>query len=416
METYRKKRNSSVELTSACRSDFGRCYARRQRGAAALLATLILVVIASLSALVVNKAAYTEQKLSGVDIRSKEVYAAAVGGVEYATKVLQDTMIAGTQIDWDNTNADGKGLAGAVAQGAVVAAFTTAAGDNFISAGTDNYTPTISYTLITDETDSPSIIEIAATATAVGDTHIQKTVTVRYLASLVGTAALRDAPALLVEECIPAGAITGTPDIDAGGNMAIGSINQDGSCIDSGHFDFLDGDGIGNASNGGTLWETLFGGMTEATLRGLAALDPAHFLYVNASYDGSSQEAAANAYWGVGGQGVWNSNAWHGDVGSDLQNADGDYIDQVVVYFDSSAGCPPINGTTTIHGLVYYETDGCAAQGGGGGTVYGTTAFEGDLEQFNANATLIDVDIQIGDASGANRRILTVLPSSWKDF
>lgn len=416
METNSKKRHFSVGLTSGCRSDVGRNYAHRQRGAAALLATLILVVIASLSALVVNKAAYTEQKLSGVDVRSKEVYAAAVGGLEYATKVLQDTMIAGTQIDWNDVDVNGKGEAGAVAQGAVVAAFTTAAGDNFISAGSDNYTPTITYTLITDETDSPSIIEIAATATAVGDTHIQKTVTVRYLASLVGTASLIDGPPLLVEECIPAGAITGTPDIDAGGGMAIGSINRDASCIDSGHFDFVNGNGIGAAGNGGTLWETLFGGMTEAILQGLAALDPAHFIYVDGSYDGSSQETAANAFWGLGGQGAWNGNTWHGDVGSDTQNADGDYIDQVVLYFDSSAGCPPINGATTVHGLVYYETDGCAAQGGGGGTVYGTTAFEGDLEQFNANSTLIDVDIQIGDANGADRRILTVLPGSWKDF
>ncbi len=384
---------------------------QKERGAATLVATLILVVIASLGALAVGKAAYTEQKLSGIDLRSKEVYAAAVGGLEYGKKELQrvyaDT--SSLELAWTNTAAGAYAAAGETAP--PLAVFTAAGGGGDIVEGADNYTPAITYTLITAEDADPAIIEIAATATAVGDTHVTKRVVVRMLVSTLGSASTPTAPPLLVENCIPAGSITGTPDIYSG-SVAIGTINGTESCIDTGHFDLVNGGSIGTPLEQGAteLFSSLFGGLTEEQFKELAALNPAKFMYVDASYNGSAQETSANSHWGVGGQGVWNGNAWHGDVGSSGSN------DQVVLYFDSSAGCPPINGSTTVYGLVYYETEDCDNPGGGGGVIYGTMAFEGNLEQFNANTELHGYDLFNPPPGTPGTSSITFLPGSWKDF
>ena len=150
---------------------------RKQSGAAALLITMILVVIAGLSALVVNKAAFNEQQLSGTDIRSKEVYNSAHGALDYATGRLQliyfdDALSVG----WDNTDADGKGLKDATA---TAAAFVNAGGGSTLNdagAGADTYTPTAAYTLLTNEFGNPAVIDVVANAVATNDAQVTKTI------------------------------------------------------------------------------------------------------------------------------------------------------------------------------------------------------------------------------------------------
>jgi len=390
-------------------------YGTRQRGAAALIATLILVVIASLSALVVNKAALTELKLTGVDIRSKEVYAAAIGGLEYGAKQLQDIYFdadGNGEIDvtWSATDADGYGAANATLTNAP--AFANADTTTSIAAGADSYSPVVSYTLITAESEKPAVIELTSTVTAVGDTHVTKTVSVRLIVSEFGTPTLVDGPPLIVEECMSD--VTGTPDIFMSdpGEVAVGTVNGDSngdSCIDAGHFTFDPGGQIGEPeAEPGALFESLFGGIGEEGLQQMAAIDPEHVIFVDNSYLGSAEQAAN--YPG------WTGNTWHDDAGSGATTADGKHVDQVILYFAEDVGCPQFNGGPVVYGLVYYAADDCDSPGAGNGTIYGTLAYEGDVLQLNANLDIYDVKLDSFGSGTESKRFVTFLPGSWKDF
>jgi len=390
----------------------------RQRGAIALLVTLILVVIASLSALVVNKAAFTELKLAGTDIRNKEVYAAAVGGLEYGAKQLQDIYFdvdgdGEINVDWSATDADGYGTAGAVLNNAP--AFANADASTVIVEGADSYTPVVSYTLITAErSGEPAVIEVAATATAVGDTHVTKTVRVRMIVSEVGTPTVVEAPPVVAEECMSG--VTGTPDIfmnDPDPNaVAIGTINGDpdgDACIDEGHFDVDPSGSIGDTfGDADTLFESFFAGMGVSGLESMAALDPEHIIFVDSNYLGST---AQTTYYPD-----WNGNTWHDSAGSASVGADGKHNDQVILYFAEDVGCPQFNGGPIVHGLVYYAQDDCDNPGAGNATIYGTLAYEGDVLQLNANLDIYDTTLDSFGSGTESKRFVTFLPGSWKDF
>ena len=197
----------------------------KQRGAAALIITLILVVIASLSSLVVNKSAIEEQKRSGIDLRNKEVYAAANGALEYGVYELM-------RVYNDNDPAT-PGWVGvdvinvAAAAGDMATASYDPYGDGSVvtlDQGIDDFTPSISYTLLTAEDAQPAIIEITAPVVGVAETHVAKTVSVRVVRANLGTPSMFDGPPLIVEDCIPAGAVNGTPDITSDG-VAIATIS-----------------------------------------------------------------------------------------------------------------------------------------------------------------------------------------------
>jgi len=392
----------------------------RQGGAAALLITLILVVIASLSGLVVNKAAFNEQKLSGIDIRSKEVYAAAVGALDYGANQLELAYLnAGNGLAWPV----GGVLGGLQGETLTAAAFVGAAGAT-IDQQADTYTPVVVYTLLTDESASPAIIEISATATAVGDSQVSKTITVQYLISDFGTPSMWNAPPLVVENCLSN--VTGTPDIKSNG-VAIGSLNGSDACVDPGFFD-LNGNpmAIGdaeietqmNTNPPLTLHETFFGGVTAAQLKAISeseetlGLADRTIYYIDANFSDP-----------VGGT-AWNGNSWNDDIGSGTtgpgNTAPYTATHAVVLYFDDSVGCPPVNGNVEIWGLVFYQATSCTtqigAQGGGKADIYGTVAFTGDLSKYTANTNIYDVDLSNGGGGLDDIKIVTALPGSWIDF
>lgn len=55
---------------------------RQQSGVATLIATVVLLLVVTISALVVTRSAFFELKISGSDIRDKEVYASAISGLD----------------------------------------------------------------------------------------------------------------------------------------------------------------------------------------------------------------------------------------------------------------------------------------------------------------------------------------------
>ena len=364
-------------------------YRAPQRGMATLMVTLILLIVSTLSALAVSRSVFFEQKVTGSDIRNKEVYASAIGGLDYGVEWLRD------QVEVWSDLVGGVGTVNATATPDAMAS---------TSQGVDTYDHFITYTLLTEADTEPALIKVTSTATAQNDSQVTKTVEVYVLQSSLLTPSAADGPPLLVENCIPAGAniVGGTPNITTGASgYAIGTVDGTTDCINEGKFDAFDENGNSiplvkvAATNATGLWGSIFGNLTETDFQIMARDFPAKFVYVDSSY-------SSTGYYS------FNGNTWHEDLGSSTN--------QVILYFDSSADCPPINGGTVIYGLVYFETEGCTGNGWGGGEIHGTTAIEGDLNKFNSNASLIDLELDNFSGGNTNYNFISMVPGSWRDF
>ena len=369
----------------------GSCCFGYQRGAAALVVTLILVVVASLSSLVVNKSAINEQQRSGINLRNKEVYAAANGALEYGVFQLMALYNDddNTTPDWTNTDeATENAIAGETAS--VIYDPDDDATADTLQQGIDAFGLVgagITYTLLTDEYASPAIIEVSASVAGVSESHVTKTVSVRVIRENLGTPSSLTGPALVVEDCIPIGAVTGTPDISSQ-LTAIATITGDSgdtSCLDPGNFDITGGGEPAESLGGTDLFTTMFGAISEAKLQEMAGI-------------------SSDVYY------VTDSSPWHQNLGS--------ATDPVILFFEESSGCPSLNAGVIIYGLVYYEAPegGCTNAGAGGGKIFGTMAFEGDLLQFNSNTELVEMDFGSTPGNGEPISIISTLPGSWRDF
>lgn len=363
-----------------------------QRGAAALVVTLILVVIASLSSLVVNKSAINEQQRSGVNLRNKEVYAAANSALDYAVTQIEIWYTDDDDLtpDWTNTNeaaenADAGETATAIYDPNGDATPDTIAQDIdiFGLAGAG-----ITYTLLTDEAAEPAIIEISVTVAGQAETHVTKTLSTRVARTKLGTPSAFEGPALIVEDCIDPGAVTGTPDIQAY-DIAIATITSDSgdpNCIDPGHFSFSNSNAIAEEIESDSLFEAMFGTVdNDQAIEDMA-------------------QKSADVYF------ITDTSPWSANLG-DINNP-------VILYFDDTSECPSINGGAIIFGLVYYDTPpgGCANPGTGNAKVFGTMAFEGDLKKFNSNIEITQTAFGGGPGDPITVSYITPLPGAWRDF
>jgi len=369
-----------------------------QRGAIALIITVILVVIASLSSLVVNKSAIEEQKRSGIDLRNKEVYAAANGALEYGVYQLMREYNDGDSATpaWSGAAAEGE-----AAQGETATISYDPQGDTSVTTLVQDIdafglAPSITFTLLTAENEQPSIIEISAPVVGVAESHVTKTVSVRVLRANLGTPSMFDGPPLIVEDCIASGAVLGTPDITSD-SVAVATITDSSAsgdgCIDEGHFLITGGGAVGEPISTDPnldLFTSMFGAISEGTLEGLAA-DSSNLYYVTDT-----------------------ANWTGGEYGS--------LTDPVIIYFDGASGCPTLNGGIIVYGLIYYEAPsdsipyGCDVEGTGGAIVYGSVAVEGDLLGMNANIELVEVDFTATGGDDLPISVISMLPGSWRDF
>ncbi len=378
---------------------------RRQRGAATLIATVILVVIASLTVLVVSKSAINEQQRSGVDARSKEVYAAANGALEYGISQL---MILYNDNDlttpaWDSGTNDGMAAAGDFAILSYDPDGDAATNDAFVQ-GIDSFglSDNITYTLITAEDQHPAIIEITAPVVGANESHVTKTISMRVLREDLGGGSPFGAPPLVVEKCIPDGSALGTPDITSD-QVAIATIqgdSSDGDCLNQDHFDITGGGIVGEPTNDEDTSDT---SLAEALFGSEDAVD-------EIQETSAIEEAAGIALEDRGVIYVTETTPWGSSVGS--------LSKPVILFFAEESLCPAINGGTAIYGLVYYEAPdaGCDNQGTGSATVFGTVAYEGNLTSINANIELVQVDFGDGGENTGSVKTIAPLPGSWRDF
>ena len=114
------------------------------------------------------------------------------------------------------------------------------------------------------------------------------------------------------------------------------------------------------------------------------------------------------------------------DSPAPFHNSLGSAEEPAIVVFSSAAcspNCPAINGNPSIYGIVYLDTgcDASRANGWGGGTVYGTVAFESGMSNLNAN-TLLQYNARAAGAQppplppGADATRVQRLAGSWKDW
>lgn len=108
-----------------------------------------------------------EQRILGNNIRTREVYSAAVGALEYGISWLEQ---GSTSLDWSDDDNDGVSESGDTA----IKELTT------VSLSVDSYSRRLTFTLRTDANPTidsmPRVIELAATASAQADSHVVKTV------------------------------------------------------------------------------------------------------------------------------------------------------------------------------------------------------------------------------------------------
>ncbi|MGD9661073.1 MAG: hypothetical protein AB7U63_07355 [Porticoccaceae bacterium] len=398
-----------------------------QKGVAILAITILLLLVATIGTLMVGRVGLQEQKVVGIDVRSKEVYSAAVGGLEYGVAWFADNF---ESLVWNGATA------GSIASPDALA-------NTVLNA--DAYGHTITYTAVTpinpaDET-MPIIVRVTSQAAAVGDSHINKTVSTEVMLGRTsifsrssGGADITafQAPPIVVEGCT--NAFTGTPDVFVPNvtplPLAIGSTAGSGAnCLDPGHLDQF-------ACTGSTctgvptqtrileeptsLWVSIFGATTKADLLALEAREPQRIIIVDQNYP---------KYPTGGNRPSWNGNNWPGGTYGSPDNP-------IILLFDENLSdpCPGMQGGVTIYGIVYYETDrdkdtspSCFMNGLGNVTIYGSLVKEGNMSRLNANIDIVGDNLDFGGGGGGSGSDNTIdigiaipqfseIPGSWRDF
>ena len=377
-----------------------------QSGAALLATTSLLLVVASVGVLTMAEISRAQQRTAGNELRLKEVYSVASGSLEYAQGWLRENFASVTFSDGDG---DGHSESGDSAAPLTLPD---------VALNTDRYSRSVTYTLLTsvNPTDAfmPRIIEIEATATAVNDSHVSKTL--RSTAMLASTGIFSDhsasqsgfsGPPLIIENCLAAA--SGSPSFHPLRSVSIGTTegNAGDSCLPTDRLNL--NSGVRQAlSPPRTLWQTVFRtDLSEADLLRLQELAPSRVFFVddNFPYFPALQP-------GLGAR-------WETDAGS---------VDEpIILYFaaDQGTSCSRIDIGTVIHGLVYYADDDCISTGFAGGTIHGTLAKAGNAAILNAGTTVFGTELAFREAGkgdgrsidiGISKPVFTVLPGSWRDF
>lgn len=409
-----------------------------QAGVAILTTTVLLLAVALLAVLVVGRAGLWEQQLAGADARSKEVHAAANGGLEYALNRLEQMMREsralsdpGVFLDpsrWEN------GFFGAGARLVVNAQSNSdwlpdgmmLAGEESVlypvAMSADRYEYEWVYTALTPldapTVAAPMMIEVAVTARAMGDSHVRKTVGMDVALGFSPLFPWSDtafyAPPLVVEGCIT-GALQGQVAILLADGPAVATTQaSDGSapagCLSSENISgcfpgsplsgclVLTPDQTGFVQPAGTLWATIFGDISRSELRAVAERHPDRLLWID--HDGTHPG--------------WDGHQWHQDVATPQNPA--------ILFFDKSVGCPAISGHVQIYGIVYFEDDSCEAHQWSGGALHGTLAIAGDLRDLVGSVSLIAAELDFSGAPEDPRFGWTYrlhyfpVSGSWRDF
>ena len=378
-----------------------------QKGVATLTITVTLLLVATIATLTVARVGLFEQKYTGLDVRGKEVHAAAVGGLEFGIQWFWDSW---SQLSWSRGEA-----------GEVVAPVGIA--DHLgINAGVDSYRHKLAYELVTALDGAgggagPVVVRVISTATAEADSHVAKTVSAELMLGRIGLfhgGDLLSAPPLVVEDCLSE--VAGELVIYPYQGIAIGTSSGNPSCIDSSSLNLHGGDIVAQPE-ARTLSETIFGlpeEQLEERLREIEQREPERVYVVD--LDDSNNPHRQQGYSFSGGK--------HGDWRTPLDNINYRPYD---LYFTDAVGCPRIRGEIAIYGLVYYAATDCENHDWGTATIYGTVAVGGSIAGLSTTASVYGQAWDFSPSAIGHRAegkiepgLATVeilqLPGSWRDF
>lgn len=401
---------------------------RRQRGAAVLTMTLILLALASFGALAVASGTLSTHRGAGSDQRGKEVYAVASGGLNQAVAWFEENY---TSLAFDGSQPGAAWSTDGAGQGPSPIT-ASAYVDKDLAA--DSYDLVVSYealsTLAPANSDEPVIVRARATASGAADTHVARTVSVDLLVgrqSIFSPAFATEletfsAPALLVESGLDAQGGSASIYPSSAGGIAVGVTHGVLADVDVSGVELENGGVVGALSGTPTLSEAVFGlpsdldgdgnpvgaSAAERMLRGLERRYPETVMVIDGDYPHYD-----------GQQDGWsgNSRQWRDDVGSSDA--------PVILFFTKEVGCPSLNGNTDIVGLVYIEATDCDLNGMGNSTIRGTLAVAGAPEKLNGSTELYaaELDFSAVAQAGQNRialgfaqPLLVRIPGSWRDF
>jgi Tfp pilus assembly protein PilX len=137
----------------------------RQNGVAILVITVLILLVATVGTLMIGRVGLMEQKAVGADIRSEEIYSAAIAGLEAGVNWLkEDASTTGCganyeYLNWSDADGDGLGEAGDTAQPGTVAVSGTTCSLTVsqppsLTMNTGTFGQTVTYTALTDVNDT----------------------------------------------------------------------------------------------------------------------------------------------------------------------------------------------------------------------------------------------------------------------
>ena len=341
-----------------------RTFRCQQRGVATLLVSVMLVLLISVGVFSTGRSVLSEVKATQNTYWSKRALQAADGGVDYAMAWLaQATSDPHWVADATNTPNDYRGTEISYVEG--------------------GYT----LTAIPYRRSANDIIELVSTAS--GTDRSRATVRQQIALRRLLVPGYTNVP-LIINGCLSG--VTGNPAVGQNAGGVSISTSKSAACITPGHLSTT-GTTQQNAFTG-SAWDAVFG-MTQAEIKVLAASAPNTAL----------QAAGGGVYFYDADHPAPNN--FHDSVGTSEHPA--------VVIFAAGSGCPKINGSPEIYGIVYFDAS-CAGQdpGWGGATIHGSVVVDGDITKFTANAQLngAGYDIANFNVPATPVRIL----GSWRDF
>jgi hypothetical protein len=436
-----------------------------QRGAAALLVVLVLLLALTLIVLAMGRVGVQEQTISGNEQRSHKALEAAQAGIEYAFLWLAEHFNdASVQASWPQ-NAPYNGTLPShptpTNVASIFALSDTTPGildvPNDVTPGSDEqYQVRVVVKDAGNNGTAPETpyIQVTSYARDANDNSVIAAVRQYGIKSELGSAAARSGPPLVMNGCIEKG--TGNPDLFpaingpfAGQAMEVGTEalvtpscypdDPRGICPDprgSGtcpsqmsHMNVHGGSESNSLSGADAAWNKLFPDMSKEEFKNLADYEndlmergsmtnaERSFIYI----DSSDARADDNSDWG------FNGNNWHTDLGTgNVTSCDTttprQAIHPVVLYFgnggSASNSCPNINGSTTIWGIVYYEDCTAGGNGWGGGKIFGTAAVESDVEKINSNTVFCGTDDGTDSPPKDDKVFETLvrIPGTWSEL
>jgi hypothetical protein len=336
----------------------------RQAGMATLLVTVMLLLLISVGVFSTGRSVLSEVKATQNTYWSKRALQKADGGIEYAMAWLSlptnDPQWAANETNPPN---DMKGMA-----------ITYTEGDYSVN-------------VVPFRKDGSDIIELISTATGTDRSRATVRQQIALLPLLVP--GYTNTP-LVINGCLSG--VTGTP--NAGQNASGTSIatSQAGSCIQLGHLAITGG--IQQNAFNSSAWNAVFGmGTTE--LKAFSGTSVNESLKTKGGgvyfYD-SANPAPVN---------------FHESVGTSTNPA--------VIVFGAGSGCPKINGSPVIYGIVYFDTS-CASNdpGWGGALIFGSVVVDGSISKFTANGQLNAASYGIANFNVPATPVRVL--GSWRDF